>query len=132
MIDPDNPKDKLVLKELITAVQAIRQKMKNFDNVKFTWLNGVKFSAYIKSVYGLDSSTFPRFVVTSPKDELYFKVHADGAAYSFTERSIISAINDALEEKGIYHSTKGTLGLMILKSSRNLQWLWVIHLTFVF
>ena len=135
MIDPDNTKDKNTLKDLVVVVQehkrkwrsseAYRNQFNGAEEIRFTWLDGLKFSAYVKSVYGLDPSSFPIYVIASPRDEIYFKSHADGQPYSFTEKSVISGIKDALVEKGQYHSTKGFLGYIILKTSRSFSWVWV-------
>ncbi|KAJ3360110.1 hypothetical protein HDU91_004713 [Kappamyces sp. JEL0680] len=100
IIDPDNKQDQAKLRDLVVISKAFKSKFTDLSEVKFAWLDGLKYDAYVKSVYGLDPTQYPRFVVAIPKDEAYYDQHADGRDYTFSQTSVFRAIQDAVAEKG--------------------------------
>ena len=76
IIDPDNKKDQKVLEGMIEIAKEFQATFSHSGQViRFAWLDGLKFSHYVTQVYGFEPKEYPRYVVTVPKEDIYYKKH---------------------------------------------------------
>lgn len=108
----DTTQDQKIKERLVKIAQSYREE-KAQEDVGFAWLDGIKFSSYVKQVYGFDTIDYPRFVVTLPSDDLFYLNHHDAKSYVFSKTSVFQAIDEAQKGLGSPRSTKGTLGLVL-------------------
>lgn len=131
ILDPKHKGDQSKLADMVMIAQEWK-KVYAGSSVKFAYLDGVQFSSYAKSVYGIDAKDFPRFFVTLPKEDCFYDVHGDGKIYEFTKESVFRGLQDVIKGKGTVldiltqpKSTKGKVGWAVLRSKRGFQWIWV-------
>ncbi|KAI8894323.1 thioredoxin-like protein [Globomyces pollinis-pini] len=111
LVDPDsNTKGKAPISELRLTAKAFYESNSNSENVKFTWLDAVKFSDYVKTLYGIKQEDLPRYIIANAQDDLYFDSHPDKEVYTLDQELVIKSLNDVLEDKNSPKSTKGVVG----------------------
>jgi hypothetical protein len=115
ILDPTDINDQQKLENLKMVANEFMKEYPKLNNLRFSYLDGLKFGAYAEQVYGVKATEYPRFVVTHPKDEVYYDKHVNGDTYEFTKESVFKAIVEVMDGQGSPKSTKGFIGLMVLK-----------------
>ncbi|KAJ3015948.1 hypothetical protein HKX48_004287 [Thoreauomyces humboldtii] len=122
VIDPADPKKHAVLKALRDATfgweNQARTENLHEDLVVFTWLDGVKWSAYVERVYGVTEQQVPLIIIADPKEDTYYDVDNGGRAIAFEKAALLQTINEVLEGTAKPKFTAGLLGRLVYSVSR--------------
>ncbi|KAJ3274427.1 hypothetical protein HDV01_003031 [Terramyces sp. JEL0728] len=94
VVDPDTAQGKETILHLKKAATAWHEENPTKTKVRFTYIDGIKFSHYTKQVYGISAEELPRFVVTKPHDDLYWDTHESGALYTVSKASYFEALEE--------------------------------------
>jgi protein disulfide-isomerase-like protein len=93
IVDPDSMAGKKAIKD-IKLIASEWKKGNPSSNMRFCWLDGMKYSSYISQVYGVQVNTLPRVIVTQPRDELYYTNHLDDSQYELNQNSVFLAFEE--------------------------------------
>ncbi|KAJ1945867.1 hypothetical protein FBU59_002184 [Linderina macrospora] len=78
-------------------------------SVRFTWVDGAKWAAYVDRVFRLRRSDWPAIVIAQPSEDRYFDVDTAGAKIEPSKMGIFLAVRATLEGKLKAQSTNSGL-----------------------
>lgn len=100
LLDTDAKPDLEKLAGLKQDVKIWQEKYPKSE-VRFSWLDAMKYTTYAEKVYGIKPADLPAYVITYPTDEIYYYQNVDGSEYSFQRESMFQSIEDVVAGKGL-------------------------------
>ncbi|KAJ2082126.1 hypothetical protein H4R24_001822 [Coemansia sp. RSA 988] len=78
-------------------------------SVRFAWLNGSEWEAYIGRVFRIERTQLPAVVIVQPSEDNYFTLNARGQPIEPTRAGVLAAVRAAVDGKLRAQSTKSFL-----------------------
>jgi hypothetical protein len=118
MLDPNDPSDFKQLNDFRLLAKEWNETHPKLNNVKFAYLDGVMYRSYTENVYGIMMTDYPCYVITHPREEIFYDARSDGSPLAFTKESLFDALLEVMNGRGTPKSTKGFIGLAIYRFRR--------------
>jgi hypothetical protein len=99
VLDPEKShQERRVLQKVAEKLEHKHDSQMNGIPLRVVWLNGMKWTKYVERVYGFKSEDLPRLILSVPQLEEFFAHSEDKGPIPITEESIMSALNDVVQQ----------------------------------
>ena len=68
------------------------------SRVIFSLIDGIKYAKYVENLYGIKPQNLPAYVVTVPKDDIYYD-SIDGKTFALDKISMLSSVKAAIQNE---------------------------------